>query len=133
MIKKMSKKLIYLFKAEQDTLYISAEHEMIMLAYYYELDDALKYVKPSKDNYKLLADLIDVITDYSNSFSEDKDLYFYEWIRIIPTNLTYTLAGYISGLKNDDNAKECNISYSSILQSASRCLTKLNVIEPSNE
>jgi len=104
-----------------------------MLSYYYEIDEALRYVSPSKDNISLLAELIDVITDYSSSFSEDKDEYFYEWIRIIPTNLTYAIAGFISGLKNESNVTECNISYSGVLQSASRCLTALNKIQPDSE
>jgi len=104
-----------------------------MLTYYYELDDALKYLRPSKESYRLLSELIDVITDYSSSFSEDKDEYFYEWIRIIPTNLTYTIAGFISGLKDENNVSECNISYSGVLQSASRCLNSLNEIEPIDE
>lgn len=129
----MRQRLVYLYKAEMDTLYLGAEHEVIMLAYYYELDEALRYVNPSKDNISLLAELIDVITDYSSSFSEDKEEYFYEWIRIIPTNLTYAIAGFISGLKNESNVNECNISYSGVLQSASRCLTALNKIEPYNE
>ena len=124
---------MYLYRAEMDTLYISAEHEIIMLAYYYELDEALRYVAPSKDNISLLAELIDVVTDYSSSFSEEKDEYFYEWIRVIPTNLTYALAGFIAGVKNKDNVRECNISYSGVLQSASRCLDALSKIEPDNE
>ena len=129
----MSQRLLYLFKAERDTLYLSAEHEIIMLAYYYELDEALRYVRPTKEKLSLLNELIDVITDYSSSFSEEKDEYFYEWIRIIPTNLTYAIAGFIGGLKNEDNVSECNISYSGVLQSASRCLNALNKIEPANE
>ena len=129
----MSKRLKYLNRAELDTVYISAEHEVIMLTYYYELDDAISYIKPSKDKIRLLNELIDVITDYSSSFSEDKDEYFYEWIRIIPTNLTYTIAGFLAGLKDEDNVTECNISYSAVLQSASRCLNSLNEIEPVDE
>ena len=129
----MSNKLKYLYKADRDTVYCNAEHEVIMLTYYYELDDALKYVKPNKDKVNLLYQLIDVITDYSSSFSEDKDEYFYEWIRIIPTNLTYTIAGFIAGLKEEGNVEACNISYSAVLQSASRCLKNLNYIEPVDE
>jgi len=129
----MSKRLKYLNRAELDTVYISAEHEVIMLSYYYELDDAISYIKPSKDKIRLLNELIDVITDYSSSFSEDKDEYFYEWIRIIPTNLTYTIAGFLAGLKDEGNVSECNISYSAVLQSASRCLNSLNEIEPIDE
>ncbi len=116
-----------------DTLYLGAEHEVIMLTYYYELDDALRHLNPSKDNISLLAELIDLITDYSGSFSEDKDEYFYEWIRIIPTNLTYAIAGFISGLKDESNVNDCNVSYSGVLQSASRCLTSLNKIQPDSE
>ncbi len=126
-------KMIYLFKAERDTLYISAEHEVIMLTYYKEIDEALKSLRPSKESFRLLAEVIDVITDYSNSFSEEREFYFSEWIRIIPTNLTYAIAGFISGLKQSDNTEICNVYYSEVLKTASRCLLSLNNIEPENE
>jgi hypothetical protein len=129
----MSNKLTYLLKAERDSLYISAEHEVIMLTYYYELDAALRALRPSKEAFRLLSEVIDVVTDYSSSFSEDKEEYFYEWIRIIPTNLTYAIAGFISGLKESGDVLTCNIYYSDVLQSASRCLTALNEIEPIDE
>ena len=129
----MSRKLKYLFRADRDSIYINAEHEIIMLTYYYELDDALASLKPSKDSYRLLSELIDVITDYSCSFSEERDMFFSEWIRIIPTNLTYAVAGFISGLKDENNTELCNIFYSGVLQSAARCLTSLNKITPDSE
>ena len=129
----MSKKLKYLYKAERDTLYISAGHEIIMLTYYLELDTSLKALRPSKEAFRLLSEVINVITDYSNSFSEEKDEYFYEWIRIIPTNLTYAIAGFIAGLKEYGDVQTCNIYYSDVLQSASRCLLSLNEIEPVDE
>jgi len=125
----MSNKLKYLNRAERDSLYISAEHEIIMLTYYLELDASLKALRPSKEAFRLLSEVINVITDYSNSFSEEKEEYFYEWIRIIPTNLTYAIAGFISGLKESGDIETCNIYYSDVLQSASRCLTALNEIE----
>ncbi len=125
----MSKKLKYLNRAELDSLYISAEHEIIMLTYYLELDASLKALRPSKEAFRLLSEVINVITDYSNSFSEEKEEYFYEWIRIIPTNLTYAIAGFISGLKESGDIETCNIYYSDVLQSASRCLSALNEIE----
>jgi hypothetical protein len=125
----MSKKLKYLNRAERDSLYISAEHEIIMLTYYLELDASLKALRPSKEAFRLLSEVINVITDYSNSFSEEKEEYFYEWIRIIPTNLTYAIAGFISGLKESGDIETCNIYYSDVLQSASRCLSALNEIE----
>lgn len=125
----MIKKLKYLNRAERDSLYISAEHEIIMLTYYLELDASLKALRPSKEAFRLLSEVINVITDYSNSFSEEKEEYFYEWIRIIPTNLTYAIAGFISGLKESGDIETCNIYYSDVLQSASRCLSALNEIE----
>jgi len=125
----MNKKLKYLNRAERDSLYISAEHEIIMLTYYLELDASLKALRPSKEAFRLLSEVINVITDYSNSFSEEKEEYFYEWIRIIPTNLTYAIAGFISGLKESGDIETCNIYYSDVLQSASRCLSALNEIE----
>jgi len=122
--------LTYLFKLEKDTIFVSAEHKVIMLRYYQNIDNALKMLQPSSDSFRLLDEIMLVIMDYSNSFSEERDTYFYEWIRVIPTNLTYAVAGFISGLKDADNTELCNIYYSEVLQAASKCLESLNIVEP---
>ena len=70
------RKLIYLSKLEEDTIFVSAEHKVIMLKYYQSIDDALSKLNPSDDNYRLLEDIMLVIIDYSNSFSEERDIFF---------------------------------------------------------
>ena len=90
-----------------------------MLRYYQSIDDALSKLNPSAENFRLLEEIMLVIMDYSNSFSEERDIFFYEWIRVIPTSLTYAVAGFISGLKDNDNTELCNIYYSEVLRAAS--------------
>ena len=127
------RKLIYLSKLEEDTIFVSAEHKVIMLRYYQSIDDALSKLNPSAENFRLLEEIMLVIMDYSNSFSEERDIFFYEWIRVIPNSLTYAVAGFISGLKDKDNTELCNIYYSEVLRAASKCLDSLNIVEPTNE
>lgn len=127
------RKLIYLSKLEQDTIFVSAEHKVIMLRYYQTIDKALEMLEPTDDSFKLLEEILLVVMDYSNSFSEERDTYFYEWIRVIPTNMTYAVAGFIAGLKDTDNTEICNIYYSEVLRAASKCLESLNIVEPTNE
>ena len=90
------RKLTYLSKLEEDTIFVSAEHKVIMLRYYQSIDDALSKLNPNAENFRLLEEIMLVIMDYSNSFSEERDIFFYEWIRVIPTSLTYAVAGFIS-------------------------------------
>tara|TARA_R110000744_G_scaffold271734_1_gene384756 strand:+ start:1577 stop:1963 length:387 start_codon:yes stop_codon:yes gene_type:complete len=125
--------LTYLSKLEQDTIFVSAEHKVIMLRYYQTIDKALEMLEPTDDSFKLLEEILLVVMDYSNSFSEERDTYFYEWIRVIPTNMTYAVAGFIAGLKDTDNTEICNIYYSEVLRAASKCLESLNIVEPTNE
>lgn len=125
--------LTYLSKLEQDTIFVSAEHKVIMLRYYQIIDKALEMLEPTDDSFKLLEEILLVVMDYSNSFSEERDTYFYEWIRVIPTNMTYAVAGFIAGLKDTDNTEICNIYYSEVLRAASKCLESLNIVEPTNE
>jgi hypothetical protein len=127
------RKLIYLSKLEEDTIFVSAEHKVIMLRYYQSIDDALSKLNPSAENFRLLEEIMLVIMDYSNSFSEERDIFFYEWIRVIPTSLTYAVAGFISGLKDNENTELCNIYYSEVLRAASKCLESLNIVEATNE
>ena len=127
------RKLTYLSKLEEDTIFVSAEHKVIMLRYYQSIDDALSKLNPNAENFRLLEEIMLVIMDYSNSFSEERDIFFYEWIRVIPTSLTYAVAGFISGLKDNENTELCNIYYSEVLRAASKCLESLNIVEPTNE
>lgn len=125
--------MIYLSKLKDDTMYVSEEHKVVMSKYYKSMDNALRMVGVTKEKYKLLNDLLLVIVDYSNSFSEERDAYFYEWIRVIPTNITYSVAAFIAGMKDDSNAEICSIYYSKVLHNAAKCLEELNIVQPVNE
>jgi len=127
------KKLIYLSKIENDTLYLSEEHKVIMFRYYERLDAAIDSLAPTKEAYLLLDDICKVVVDYSNSFGEERDEFFYEWIRVIPTNLTYAVGGFIAGLRNSNNSELCNIYYSEVFKAASDCLMALNIVKPDDE
>tara|TARA_R110001583_G_scaffold7419_1_gene36778 strand:+ start:4681 stop:5055 length:375 start_codon:yes stop_codon:yes gene_type:complete len=93
--------MTYLSKIRKKTIYCSVVHEAAAKEYYNALDVSLN--KLDVDNIDLLLEVLNVIVDYSNLFAEDKTgEFFEEWIRVIPTNFTYSLAGYVAGLNSKD-------------------------------
>lgn len=96
----------YLSSIKKKTIYCSTIHEAAAKEYYNAIDASLN--KLDIDNVDLLLEVLNVIIDYSNLFAEDKTgEFFEEWIRVIPTNFTYSLAGYVAGL----NSKAFDFKY----------------------
>ena len=105
--------MTYLFNIAKKTIYCSVVHEAAAKEYYNALDVSLN--KLDVDNIDLLLEVLNVIVDYSNLFAEDKTgEFFEEWIRVIPTNFTYSLAGYVAGLNSKDFDFKYNKYYEKI-------------------
>tara|TARA_R100000655_G_C3000062_1_gene194265 strand:+ start:13425 stop:13802 length:378 start_codon:yes stop_codon:yes gene_type:complete len=125
--------MTYLSRLKQETFYVSANHKIVLIAYFNRLDNALKHLNPNDSSILLLSELIDVAIDYSNSFSEERELFFYEWVRALPLNLTFALGGFVAGIKNNENIELCNMYYREILNAGSDCLDNLSIIRPEKE
>jgi hypothetical protein len=131
MIKKV-KRMDYLSKIERDTIYCSDHHRIIIKDYYKGLREALENLE-IKDT-KLLNEVLRTILNYSNEFSDNNENeYFYEWLRIIPTNMTYAISGFIAGIQNDKDKTKYQLSHLDIIENAVQCIYRLPLITLEDE
>lgn len=131
MIKKV-KRMDYLSKIEKDTICCSDYHRIIIKDYYKGLREALEDLE-IKDT-KLLNEVLRTILNYSNEFSDNNENeYFYEWLRIIPTNMTYAISGFIAGIQNDKDKTKYELSHLDIIENAVQCIYRLPLITLEDE
>ena len=122
----------YLSKIADKTIYCSNTHEIITREYYSSVNQALNTI--DIQNMDLLYEVLNIIIDYYNDFADKQTgSFFYEWLRIIPTNFTYAIAGYIAGLNSKDyNIKHANANVD-IMLCTNKYLERLNDLKASNE
>ena len=122
----------YLSKVTDKTIYCSSTHEIICKEYYLSINRVLNDLE--LEDISLLKEVLDIIVNYSNDFADNQTgNFFYEWLRVIPTNFTYALAGFISGL----NTSEYSIKYANanidIMIATNLYLKRLNDLDLENE
>ena len=56
------------------------------------------------DRYENYLEVLDVIIEYSNAYGENKGQNWWDWLMIIPINLSVMTNGYFAGIETKKNA-----------------------------
>ena len=114
-------------------VFASQEHKTIIEGY---ITMCLKFVedvstKPKFNNY---LEVIDIIIEHHNGYGKGiKENNFYDWLMIIPINLSCATNGYFAALETKKNAAIVR-AYKVVLEGALHELVeKIDLLEPSNE
>ena len=114
-------------------IYSSQEHKSIVESY---ITMCLEFSKDvsSKVKYNNYLDVVQVIVEYSNGYGEGvRENNFYDWIMIIPINLSVATNGFFAGLETKKNAAVIR-AYKVVLQEMlHQTVEKLDLITPENE
>ena len=95
-------------------IYANAEHEVLITTYLGLCTDFVKEVSPPQkyDNYEYV---LDIILEYHNNYGKGiKENNWYDWVMIIPINLSVMTNGYFAGLETKRNKARIN-SYRTLL------------------
>ena len=85
-------------------IYSSQEHQAIIEVYMTCCKEFAKDVS-TKTKYNSYLDILSTIIDYHNGYGEGvKENNFYDWIMIIPINISVLTNGFFAGLENKKNA-----------------------------
>ena len=84
--------------------------------------------------YKNYLEVLEVITEYSNGYGEGvRENNFYDWIVIIPINVSVATNGFFAGVETKGNAAVVR-AYKVVLdQMLQETVTRLDNLEPANE
>ena len=84
-------------------IYASEEHKAIIETYIRMCQEFAKDVS-SKSRYNNYLDVLDTIIDYHNSYgSGAKENNWYDWLVIIPINVSVATNGFFAGLETNKN------------------------------
>ena len=85
-------------------IYASEEHKIIIEAYIIMCQEFAKDVS-SKSRYNNYLDVLDTILEYHNNYGKgERENNWYDWIMIIPINLSVATNGFFAGLETKTNA-----------------------------
>jgi len=85
-------------------IYASEEHKQIIETY---LTMCIEFAKDvsSKSRYNNFLDVVDVVLEYHNNYGKGvKENNWYDWLMIIPINMSVATNGFLAGLETKTNA-----------------------------
>jgi hypothetical protein len=85
-------------------IYASEEHKVIIEAYLIMCQEFAKDVS-SKSRYYNYLDVVETIVEYSNNYGAGtrENGNFYDWLTIIPINMSVATNGFFAGLETNKN------------------------------
>jgi len=87
-----------------DPIYASEEHKNIIETYLMMCKEFSKDVS-TKSRYNNYLDVVDTITEYHNEYGTTaKGNNYYDWLMIIPINLSVATNGFFAGLETKGNS-----------------------------
>tara|TARA_R110000823_G_scaffold246497_1_gene370490 strand:+ start:136 stop:492 length:357 start_codon:yes stop_codon:yes gene_type:complete len=114
-------------------IYSSEEHKSIVETYLTMCKEFVAEVT-TQIRYKNYLEVLEVITEYSNGYGEGvRENNFYDWIVIIPINVSVATNGFFAGVETKGNAAVVR-AYKVVLdQMLQETVTRLDNLEPANE
>jgi len=85
-------------------IYASEEHKQIVETY---LTMCIEFAKDvsTKSRYNNFLDVVDVVLEYHNNYGKGvKENNWYDWLMIIPINMSVATNGFFAGLETKTNA-----------------------------
>ena len=116
-----------------EPIYASEEHKQIIETYLTMCTEFAKDVS-SKTRYNNYLDVLDTILEYHNNYGKGvRENNWYDWIMIIPINLSVATNGFFAGIETKGNRTVVN-SYKLILEEVvQQVADKIDKIEVIND
>jgi hypothetical protein len=87
-----------------EPIYASEEHRNIIDTYILMCTEFSKEVS-TKSKYNNYLDVVDIILEYHNNYGKGvKENNWYDWLMIIPINLSVATNGFFAGLETKSNS-----------------------------
>tara|TARA_R100000541_G_scaffold59358_1_gene73023 strand:- start:13110 stop:13469 length:360 start_codon:yes stop_codon:yes gene_type:complete len=117
-----------------DPIYSSQEHKLTLDVYINMCKQFAKDVS-SNTKYNNYLDVISIIFEYHNGYGQGnkENGSFYDWLMIIPINLSVATNGFFAGIETKRNSIIIR-SYKVVLdQMLQEVVDRIDLLEPTNE
>jgi len=114
-------------------IYSSEQHKSIIEVY---VIMCKQFVQESttQARYNNYLEVLDIIVEYSNGYGQGlRENNFYDWLMIIPINLSVATSGFFAGIETKTNAAVVR-AYKIVLdQMLQETVERLDLLEPTND
>jgi hypothetical protein len=116
-----------------EAIYSSEKHRSIIEVYINMCKEFAQDIS-SEPKYKNYLEVISIILEYHNNYGKGvKENNFYDWLMIIPINLSVATSGFFAGLETKRNAAVVR-AYKVVLdQLLHETVDRIDSIEPTHE
>ena len=116
-----------------EAIYSSEKHRSIIETYINMCKEFAKDVS-SAQKYQNFIDVLHTILEYHNGYGSGvRENNFYDWLMIIPINLSVATSGFFAGLETKRNAAVIR-AYKVVLdQMLHETVERIDTIEPTND
>ena len=117
----------------QNAIYSSQQHKQI-IEIYLEMCKQFAQEIATKTKYNNYLEVLQLIVDYSNGYGTGvRENNFYDWIMIMPINVSVMTSGFFAGIETKGNAAVVR-AYKVVLdQMLQETVDKLDKLEPTND
>ena len=115
-------------------IYANLQHKSIIEAYLLMCKGFAEDVS-SKNRYNNYLEIVDIIIDYSNNYGTGtkENGNFYDWLMVIPINLSVATNGFFAGLETKRNSAVIRAYRVLLDQMIQDVAEKLYELEPKND
>jgi hypothetical protein len=114
-------------------IYANEEHKQAVETYLNFCDEFVKEVSNSTryDNYN---EVLNVILEYHNNYGNGKrENNYWDWLMIIPINVSVMVQGYFAGIETKKNASKIRAYRVVLAEMLEQLINKIEKIEPTDE
>ena len=114
-------------------IYSSEQHKSIVDTYLTTCKQFIKDIT-TKNRYDNYIEVLDIIIEYSNGYGQGvRENNFYDWIMILPINISIATSGFFAGIESKTNAAVVR-AYKVVLdQMLQETVDKLDKLEATND
>ena len=116
-----------------EPIYANNEHRVIIETYLVMCQEFAKEVS-TKSRYDNYLEVLETIIEYHNSYGEgQKEENFWDWLMIIPINLSVATNGFFAGIESKSNAAVVRAYRVILNEMVQDTVDKIDKIEPIND
>ena len=115
-------------------IYASQEHQSIIDVYITMCKEFIKDIS-TKTKYNNYLDVYKIIIEYHNGYGEGvrENGNFYDWVMIIPINLSVATNGFFAGIETKSNAAVVRAYRVVLDEMLQETVSKIDLLEPKND
>ena len=114
-------------------IYASQEHQSIIDVYITMCKEFIKDIS-TKTKYNNYLDVLDIILEYHNNYGKGvKENNWYDWLMIIPINLSVATNGFFAGIETKSNAAVVRAYRVMLDEMLQETVSKIDLLEPKND